>query len=190
MKEVKKFLSDYNEDFNPNVNLDKIKSQITFKNNSKIIEKIRFFDLKLVLTVLVTILIVIPTTILITRIYSPTYSDDPNRNIFLYLDKNFDSFLSSPIESELLDEAIISFYLGRKNNDFYVISFLETKNDYIPHFKTTPPQLITTINSSISTIKVDNINLLTIEVIIEYKDKTITSNTYLLELDNFKHLIQ
>mgnify|MGYP001298697086 CR=1 FL=1 len=52
------------------------------------------------------------------------------------------------------------------------------------------PQLITTINSSISTIKVDNINLLTIEVIIEYKDKTITSNTYLLELDNFKHLIQ
>src|SRR5690554_6883449 len=125
MKKVKKFLSNHEEDFNPKISLDEIKNQITFKEDSRYKWNRSFFDLKLILSILITILIVVPTTIFLTGVYTPTNIDDPNTNIHLYLDKNFDSYLLSPIESELINEhAIISFYYGKKDNAYYVITFL------------------------------------------------------------------
>lgn len=139
MKKVKEYLKDYHEDVNPDIDVDELKKHIKF-NKPKDKSESKFWNFKLVFSIVLTILFVIPLTCFVTMKYVSNQFDDqpfilgdedPNTIIVKYLKTNYDRYMPTAIQTIVLtDHVLVSFYLGEINNQIYLVSQIHAEESY------------------------------------------------------------
>lgn len=135
MKKVKEFLKEYREDVVPNINLIDLKQKIQFNDSDNKYDKKRFWDLKLLFSVILTMAFVIPLTYLATIVYMPANSEDPSRDINQYLEINFETYNNTAIETTVItDNIMISFYLAEKDNELYLVAQIHSSENQLIKF--------------------------------------------------------
>lgn len=135
MKKVKEFLKEYREDVVPNINLIDLKQKIQFNDSDNKYDKKRFWDLKLLFSVILTMAFVIPLTYLATIVYMPANSEDPSRDINQYLEINFETYNNTAIEATVItDNIMISFYLAEKDNELYLVAQIHSSENQLIKF--------------------------------------------------------
>lgn len=135
MKKVKEFLKEYREDVVPNINLIDLKQKIQFNDSDNKYDKKRFWDLKLLFSVILTMAFVIPLTYLATIVYMPANSEDPSRDINQYLEINFEMYNNTAIETTVItDNIMISFYLAEKDNELYLVAQIHSSENQLIKF--------------------------------------------------------
>ena len=135
MKKVKEFLKEYREDVVPNINLIDLKQKIQFNDSDNKYDKKRFWDLKLLFSVILTMAFVIPLTYLATIVYMPANSEDPSRDINQYLEINFETYNNTAIETTVItDNIMISFYLAEKYNELYLVAQIHSSEKQLIKF--------------------------------------------------------
>lgn len=135
MKKVKEFLKEYREDVVPNINLIDLRQKIQFNDSENKYDKKRFWDLKLLFSVILTMAFVIPLTYLATIVYMPANSEDPSRDINQYLEINFETYNNTAIETTVItDNIMISFYLAEKDNKLYLVAQIHSSENHLIKF--------------------------------------------------------
>lgn len=135
MKKVKEFLKEYREDVVPNINLIDLKQKIQFNDSDNKYDKKRFWDLKLLFSVILTMAFVIPLTYLATIVYMPANSEDPSRDINQYLEINFETYNNTAIETTVItDNIMTSFYLAEKDNELYLVAQIHSSENQLIKF--------------------------------------------------------
>ena len=135
MKKVKEFLKEYREDVVPNINLIDLKQKIQFNDSDNKYDKKRFWDLKLLFSVILTMAFVIPLTYLATIVYMPANSEDLSRDINQYLEINFETYNNTAIETTVItDNIMISFYLAEKDNELYLVAQIHSSENQLIKF--------------------------------------------------------
>lgn len=135
MKKVKEFLKEYREDVVPNINLIDLKQKIQFNDSDNKYDKKRFWDLKLLFSVILTMAFVIPLTYLATIVYMPANSEDPSRDLNQYLEINFETYNNTAIETTVItDNIMISFYLAEKDNELYLVAQIHSSENQLIKF--------------------------------------------------------
>jgi len=135
VKKVKEFLKEYREDVVPNINLIDLKQKIQFNDSDNKYDKKRFWDLKLLFSVILTMAFVIPLTYLATIVYMPANSEDPSRDINQYLEINFETYNNTAIETTVItDNIMISFYLAEKYNELYLVAQIHSSEKQLIKF--------------------------------------------------------
>lgn len=130
MKKVKEFLKEYHEDVVPSINIIDLKQKIQFNESINRYDKKRFWDLKLLFSVILTMAFVIPLTYLATIVYMPANSEDPSRDINQYLEINFEAYNNTAIETTVFtDNVIVSFYLAEKDNELYLVAQIHSSEN-------------------------------------------------------------
>ena len=135
VKKVKEFLKEYREDVVPNINLIDLKQKIQFNDSDNKYDKKRFWDLKLLFSVILTMAFVIPLTYLATIVYMPANSEDPSRDLNQYLEINFETYNNTAIETTVItDNIMISFYLAEKDNELYLVAQIHSSENQLIKF--------------------------------------------------------
>jgi hypothetical protein len=135
VKKVKEFLKEYREDVVPNINLIDLKQKIQFNDSDNKYDKKRFWDLKLLFSVILTMAFVIPLTYLATIVYMPANSEDPSRDINQYLEINFETYNNTAIETTVItDNIMTSFYLAEKDNELYLVAQIHSSENQLIKF--------------------------------------------------------
>jgi len=135
VKKVKEYLNDYHKDLSPDIDISKLKHKIHFNDKESIHHKNRFWDFKLVFSIIVTMALVIPLTYFATIITMPTNSGDPSRDINQYLDINFENYSDTAIETAVLTENVmVSFYLAENGEEFYLVAQIHSLENHLLEF--------------------------------------------------------
>lgn len=137
-KKIKEFFNNYPGDVKFSRDIEDVKKNIRFASHAedkKEVKKVRF-SLKYILAVLVTILIVAPTTFLITSNYNqggniPSGGSNDEFYIARYMDETYDQYIENAIKTELYGEDLeIAFYLGMSQGKSYLVVYVRTQSEY------------------------------------------------------------
>lgn len=199
MKKVKEYLKDYHEDVNPDIDVNELKKHIKFNKPKDKTER-KFWNFKLVFSIVLTILFVIPLTCFVTMKYVSNQFDDqpfilgdedPDTIIMKYLKTNYDKYIPTSIQTIVLtDHVLVSFYLGEINNQIYLVSQIHAAESYQLKINLNSEKIMEINMNEISmdSYKVAN-DEFSLELLLSKNGQIIGINTVTFDLLSYKNFL-
>lgn len=183
-KDLKKFFSSYERDMSFDLDINDIKKKLTFNNNNIIKNN---FSFKIIFSIFITFIIIAPSFFIIG------YKLNTSNNINLSkdsntLEKQFDSYTRNPIKYLEKDDSLISLYLARKEDNYYII--VDAVNNSLKS------DLVVTYNNNeykfrvnkerYNSISISNDDKINLSVKLYDGDLVLINERIILELQNYR----